>query len=404
IDKSKMEEVLINLLSNALKYTPSGGHVTVSLHQIHTDGNDALSIKVLDTGKGIAKEEQPYIFNRFYQAANAEADNVVGTGIGLSLIKELVDLHKGSISVKSELGVGSTFEVQLPFGKEHLAEEEVQMIPSTTHATAMDIPVADAEIPVRAEADMGNEELPLLLLIEDNEDLRNYIREVLKDQYNILEAKDGKVGIQHALQHIPDIIVSDLMMPKVDGLEVCKTLKEDVRTSHIPIILLTARASQEDKIEGLKNLADDYLTKPFDNEELRVRIGNLIQLRSKMQAYFGAENQMLPKKVTLSSLDQLFMEKITAKLEEEISNPLFGVEELADTMALSRSQLYRKVKAITGLTPNEYIRVFRLHRAMDMLKQQGGTVTEISLAVGFQNPSYFSKCFQEQFNVSPSSV
>lgn len=404
IDKSKMEEVLINLLSNALKYTPSGGSVMVSLHQVHKDGNKALSIKVSDTGKGIAKEEQPYIFDRFYQAANADADNVVGTGIGLSLIKELVDLHKGSISVKSELGVGSTFEVQLPFGKEHLSEEEVQMIAVTTHSTLRDIPAGDSKSPEVVKMDFESGELPLLLLIEDNEDLRNYIKEVLRDRYDILEAKDGEVGIQQALEHIPDIIVSDLMMPKVDGLEVCKTLKEDVRTSHIPIILLTARSSKEDRIEGLKSLADDYLTKPFDNEELLVRIANLIQLRGKMQAYFGAENRILPKKVTLSSLDQLFMEKITVKLEEEISNPLFGVEELADTMALSRSQLYRKIKAITGLTPNEYIRVFRLHRAMDMLKQQGGTVTEISLAVGFQNPSYFSKCFQEQFNISPSSV
>ncbi|WP_420401859.1 tetratricopeptide repeat protein [Flagellimonas sp.] len=404
IDKGKMEEVLINLLSNALKYTPSGGNVTVSLHQIHKDGNDALSIKVSDTGKGIAKEEQPYIFDRFYQAANADADNVVGTGIGLSLIKELVDLHKGSISVKSELGVGSTFDVQLPFGKEHLSEEEVQMIPAAPHAIPMDIPVGDSDSPEVAQTEVGGGELPLLLLIEDNEDLRDYIREVLKGQYDILEAKDGEVGIQQALEHIPDIIVSDLMMPKVDGLEVCKTLKEDVRTSHIPIVLLTARSSKEDRIEGLKSLADDYLTKPFDNEELLVRVENLIATRKKMQEYFSTGDILKPKKLKLSSIDQDFIKKVTEILELEIDNENFGVVELADAVALSRSQLFRKIKAITDQTPIEFIRSFRLHRAMDMLQQQSGTVAEIAYSVGFQNPSYFSKCFQEQFGMSPSAV
>ncbi len=403
-DKGKMEKVVINLLSNALKYTPSGGKVSINLVRKTIEGVDFLSVIVADTGKGIAKEEQPYIFDRFYQAANADSDNVVGTGIGLSLTKELADLHKGSISVKSEAGKGSTFEILLPFGKAHLSDEDIQVIPSTAASVSMDVPIEVVKSTDSQDIDAGNESKPLLLLIEDNQDLRNYIKDVLHEHYSILEGIDGEDGMQKAFEKIPDVIVTDLMMPKVDGLQVCKTLKEDIRTSHIPIILLTARSSKEDRIEGLKNLADDYLTKPFDNEELLVRIQNLIQLRTKVQAYFGAENQLLPKKVTLNSMDNIFMEKITSRLEEEISNPLFGVEELADTVALSRSQLYRKIKAVTGLTPNEYMRTFRLHRAMDMLKQKSATVTEVAFAVGFQNPSYFSKCFQEQFQISPSSV
>ncbi len=402
IDKGKMEEIIINLLSNALKYTSVGGEVSVNLKAKEENGQKYLSIAVSDTGEGIPEEEQDYIFDRFYQAANADSDNVVGTGIGLSLIKELVDLHKGTIAVQSEVGVGSTFEIKLPFGKAHLSEEDIHIITPTSEPTPVDAPDENASETVTPES--GQESLPLLLLIEDNEDLRHYVKSILHTSYQIREAENGKIGMEQAFECIPDVIVSDLMMPKVDGLQLCKTLKEDVRTSHIPIILLTARSSREDRIEGLKNLADDYLTKPFNNEELLVRIENLVKLRKKMQSHFGTDALLMPKKIALNSVDEVFMENITATLEAEISNPLFGVEELAAAVALSRSQLYRKIRAITDLTPNEYIRSFRLYRAMDMLKQNSATIAEIAYEVGFQNPSYFAKCFQEQFGKSPSAI
>ncbi|TXN35207.1 tetratricopeptide repeat protein [Flagellimonas hymeniacidonis] len=398
VDKEKLEEIIINLLSNALKYTPSGGSVSLDVDE----SENQLYITVSDTGDGIPKEELEYIFNRFYQASNANTESQIGTGIGLALVKELVELHKGTITVDSEVDKGSVFKVALPLGKEHLSPNEIVTISSTIATT---IERQQSDLPTECETiGSENEELPILLLIEDNADLRTYIKSVLKNHYCIREAFDGEEGISQAVELIPDIIISDLMMPKVDGLEVCKTLKEDVRTSHIPIILLTARSSKEDKIEGLKSLADDYLTKPFNNEELLVRIENLVEVRSKMQQHFSTGEILKPKKVTLNSIDQDFIKKVTDVLEVEIANENFGVVELADAVALSRSQLFRKIKAITNLTPNEFIRSFRLHRAMDMLKQQSGTIAEIAYSVGFQNPSYFSKCFHEQFGELPSDI
>ncbi|MEM9648902.1 MAG: tetratricopeptide repeat protein [Bacteroidota bacterium] len=398
-DQEKLEEVVINLLSNAIKYTPSGGQVAVN---IAADGKN-LNIAVSDTGSGIPKEELEHIFDRFYQASNANSDQAVGTGIGLALVRELVEFHKGTVTVESTMGEGSNFKVSLPLGKSHLNEDEIVAIapsPKISNVQTLEKDL-DPAIDAIENEDTG---LPLLLLIEDNSDLRSYIRSVLGHQYQIEEAVDGEQGIALALESTPDIIISDLMMPKKDGLEVCNTLKSDVRTSHIPIILLTARSSKEDKLEGLKSRADDYLTKPFNNEELLIRIENLVAIRKKIHQHFSTGDILRPKKLTLNSIDQEFMKQVTDILETEIANEHFGVEELSHAVALSRSQLFRKVKAITNQTPIEFIRSFRLHRAMDMLQQKSGTVAEIAYSVGFQNPSYFSKCFQEQFGQLPSAV
>ena len=404
LDLEKMEEVVINLLSNAFKYTPDSGRITVDVLEKNSNEKKYLSISVSDTGTGIPEQELEHIFDRFYQASNADSEDVTGTGIGLSLIKELVELHKGSVKVKSEVGKGSAFEVLFPLGKEHLNEDEIVGISQTKKIVKEQEPVAPVpEVEIARETEQ-DETLPIVLMIEDNLDLRNYIGEILSESYHVLEAVNGKEGVAMAIEHTPDIVLSDLMMPKMDGLQVCKTLKKDMRTSHIPIILLTAKSSKEDKIEGLKSLADDYLTKPFDTEELLIRLKNLIDLRKKMQEHFGTEDILKPKKIKMSSMDAVFMEKVTDQLEEEISNSLFGVVELADAVGLSKSQLLRKVKAITSLTPNEFIRSFRLHRAMEMLRQQAGTVSEIAYETGFQNASYFAKCFQEQFGMSPSAV
>ena len=403
LDQPKIEKVIINLLSNAFKYTPQGGAITVDLSEKQGDKYNCLSIKVKDTGSGIPEAELEHIFDRFYQATNAETVDVTGTGIGLSLIKELVELHSGTVRVESEYGKGSVFEVMLPQGREHLTDDQIVGIPtSSSMPEEADIPLHPKVSP-NQETEI-NEELPIVLLIEDNPDLRSYIREVLESTYNVIEARHGEEGVAMAFEHIPDLVLSDLMMPKMDGLEVCKVLKEDMRSSHIPIILLTAKSSKEDKIEGLKSLADDYLTKPFDTEELLIRLQNLIDNRRKMQAHFSMGDVLMPKKIQMNSMDSIFMEKVTEYLEAEISNSLYGVEELAYSVGLSRSQLFRKVKAITNLTPNEFIRSFRLHRAMDLLKQQSASVSEVAYETGFQNPSYFSKVFHEQFGQSPSAV
>jgi len=404
VDQEKLEETIINLLSNAFKYTPKSGSISVNVNEKSQDGIEYLSISVSDTGSGIPEQELEHIFDRFYQASNADTEDVTGTGIGLSLIKELVELHKGFVKVESEVGKGSVFEVLLPMGKEHLREEEIVSIGQTKKtvvAQEQPKPTTDVEVAEEKEQD---ETLPIVLMIEDNQDLRTYIRDILSESYKVLEAVNGKEGVAMAMERTPDIVLSDLMMPKMDGLQVCKILKEDMRTSHIPVILLTAKSSKEDKLEGLKSLADDYLTKPFDTEELLIRLKNLVDLRKKMQEHFGTEDILKPKKIKMSSMNAVFMEKVTEHLEAEISNSLFGVVELASAIGLSQSQLLRKTKAITGQTPNEFIRSFRLHRAMEMLQQQAGTVSEIAYETGFQNASYFAKSFQKQFGMAPSAV
>ncbi len=404
VDQGKIEEVVINLLSNALKYTPDGGTVSIRLKEKKEGQRHVLGLAVTDTGTGIPEQELEHIFDRFYQASNADREDVTGTGIGLALIKELVALHKGKVRVQSKVGVGSTFEVELPFGKAHLSDDDLVLMDRSMETPAPLDTGNTVKVVQELSAPDGDDDLPIALLIEDNQDLRNYIGEILAPSYRVLEAVNGEKGLDLAFEHVPDIVLSDLMMPKMDGMEVCKRLKNDMRTSHIPIILLTAKASKEDKIEGLKNLADDYLTKPFDTEELLVRLENLVSLRKKMQQHFHSGDQLMPKKIPLNSMDQVFMEKVATELEDQIANPLFGVIELAYAMALSRSQLFRKIKAITDMTPNEFIRSFRLYRALDMVRQKSGTITQIAYAVGFQNPSYFSKCFQEQFGKSPSEM
>ena len=403
VDQEKIEEVIINVLSNAFKYTPTEGRIKVQVKQVNKEAKELLEVSISDTGTGIPEQELAHVFDRFYQASNANHHDVTGTGIGLALVKELVELHKGNIRVESGLGQGSTFFITLPLGNAHLTPEEmvgIHQFEKTLNRDALDVVTQEETVSMDEEQD---ELLPLILMIEDNAELRSYIKEILIGSYRVIQAIDGEEGVAMATAHIPDIVLSDLMMPKMDGLEVCRTLKEDMRTSHIPIVILTAKSSKEDRIEGLKNLADAYLTKPFDTQELLVRLHNLIELRKKLQAHFGTDRLLRPSKIQMNSMDTLFMEKVTEQLENEISNSLFGVVELAYSVNLSRSQLFRKIKAITNLTPNEFIRSFRLYRAKDMLQQQVGTVAEIAHDTGFQNPSYFSKCFQEQFGSPPST-
>ena len=401
-DREKLEKILINLISNAIKFTPEGGQILVEL----TNTEHYLDIKIKDSGTGIPEKDLEFIFDRFYQSDKTGGS--MGTGIGLALTKELIELHHGSIEVKSEEGVGTDFCVQLPVGDVHLSEGQkiIEEIPASGTSSSKEW--------VFHESDSGeshsdtNEKSgspkPQLLLIEDNWDVRNYITEILNPDYQIIQAHDGEEGISMALENIPDIIISDVMMPKKDGYEVCVSLKQDEKTSHIPIILLTAKVTTEDKIQGLENQADDYVTKPFVPKELLVRVRNLIESRKKLQQKFQRELVLKPSEMAVNSVEEKFITKLLEIVEEHIGDEKFGVEQLAREIGMSRSQIHRKMMALTNQAPNQFIRTFRLTRAMELLKKKAATASEISYQVGFGSPSYFTKCFREQYGFTPTEI
>jgi signal transduction histidine kinase/ligand-binding sensor domain-containing protein/DNA-binding response OmpR family regulator len=404
-DRDKMEKILTNLLSNAFKFTGEGGSVTVSMRSSGgtNDGAPAgrVTITVSDTGIGIPPEDLPHVFDRFYQVDASQTREQEGTGIGLALTKELVELHHGRISVESEVGKGTTFTVELPMGRSHLRNDE-----ATDNVPVMEDAARHVEGPALTSSgsDGEREGGPVVLVVEDNADVRTYIRQYLDPLYQVLEAGDGQEGLKRAVESIPDLIISDVMMPKMDGYEVCRRIKQDEKTSHIPVILLTAKAGQENKLEGLETGADDYLTKPFDAKELLVRIRNLIDLRRKLRERFSKTEILKPGEVAVTSLDDAFLQKVMAAVERKLSDETFSVEQLAEDAGMSRSQLHRKLTALTGQTPTEFIRYVRLHRAMELLRKNAGTVSETAYAVGFSGVSYFSKCFQDQFGLLPSAV
>ena len=405
VDREKFEIMLVNLLSNAFKFTPQNGTVKVLVDTNAADGRaNSYTITVSDTGVGIPEKDIAQIFNRFYQSSNDEENGYDGTGIGLALTKELVDLHKGTIKVTSRVGFGTDITITLPVGKEHFKAAEVLStapIPNKGHEklinalTEIDFPDGDGEV---------DRSKPLLLLVEDNIDVMHYLKDVFQGEYQILQACDGELGIAMAQEHIPDLIISDVMMPKKDGYAVCKTLKQDEKTSHIPIILLTAKASLEDKMEGLETHADDYMTKPFVPKELMLKANNLIASRKKLREKYKHEAVLRPSDIAVNSVDEAFLEKTIKVVEENMANEQFNVEQLAIAIGMSRSQLHRKLKALLDQSPNQLIRTFRLQRAHDLLKQNAATSSEIAYQVGFGSPSYFTKCFHEQYGYTPSEI
>lgn len=399
-DREKLEKIIVNLVSNAIKFTAEKGNIQVVL--VKSDHNFNIHIK--DSGKGIPSDELDHIFDRFYQTGN-HGDST-GTGIGLALAKELVELHHGSIDVKSELGKWTEFTIQLPLGSTHLSEAELVNIPEDTYI-GQPLTFSDP-FPEFLEIDISDQgaisEKPLLLLIEDNAEVRNYIIEILQSQYKILKATDGEEGVKVAIEKIPDIIISDVMMPKMIGYAVCDILKKDERTSHIPILLLTARITLEDKIEGLENQADDYITKPFVPKELMIRLKNLLASRRKLKEKFGGKLTLKPNDIIANSVEERFISRLLKIMEENIADERFGVEQLAGEIGMSRSQIHRKMIALTNNTPTQFIRIFRLTRAMDLLKKEAATASEIAYTVGFNSPSYFTKCFREEFGYPPGEV
>ncbi|MGE5342558.1 MAG: AAA family ATPase [Candidatus Omnitrophota bacterium] len=410
VDHQRLEEAISNLLSNAVKFTPAGGQITL---EVRKEDHTAL-ISVKDTGPGIPAEHLDYIFDRFYQADSTHEHHRKGSGIGLAIVKEVIGLHHGTIRVDSPREGGTDFQLRMPLGNSHLsAEEMVEQAPATigdvsgTSFMIVENDEEETEITVEKGKDKNNkgkEKQQLILVIEDNADVRSYIRGSIDSLYTVIGARDGEEGVKQARERIPDLIISDIMMPGMDGYEVCKILKTDVATSHIPIILLTAKAQDENIIQGLETGADDYITKPFNTRMLTARIKNLIELRQGLQVRVKNQMVLQPSKIELSKIDTEFLNELQAAIEKNLSEFDFGVEELCQTLYMSHATLYRKINALTGETPTDFIRSYRLKRAAELLKKsKPGTIKDIAFGVGFSSTAYFTRCFKEKFNQLPST-
>ena len=393
-DKDILEKILMNLISNAFKFTPEEGHIGITLKY----ESNLLNIEVKDSGIGIPEDQVETIFNRFY-STEGESDLQMSSGIGLALTKELVELYDGEIMVESELKKGSEFIVRIPIlgvVKETSSNSISNELTSAGHAE-YEVISHEKNIP-------DNHDLPHILIVEDNEDVRLYLIDQLRDYYKISEAENGILGLAKAKSILPDLIVSDIMMPKMDGNEMCKALKTDPLTSHIPIILLTAKGEQKDKLEGLETGADAYLTKPFDQAELQIRIHNLIEQRRALRTKFSSDFKFAPSEVTLTSIDAQFLNSVKSIIESNLEDETFSVEELSKEVGMSRSNLFRKLKALTDQSPNQVIREMRLIRAKELLEKGAGNSSEVAYMVGFNSPTYFSKCFSDYFGVSPTKL
>ena len=402
-DKDKLEKILTNLITNAIKYTPKNGTVTIHIRV----SNGLLNCEVTDTGKGIKGQDLNRIFERFYRVEGSEEK---GSGIGLALTKELVELHNGKISVSSTIGEGTTFKVRLPITLNGLPDnvrtinnDEV-FSASKNHSPHTSHGEMPALVNEKEDNEGMAETLPVALVVEDNEDLRNFISSIINKKYQILLAKDGEEGERMALKNIPDIIISDVMMPRKDGFALCYSLKNNQKTSHIPIIMLTAKAGYENRMEGLTHGADAYLTKPFKEEELLVRMRNLVEGRRKIWEQFKSLDLTLINDLSLQSIDDQFLQAVVQVIKDNLDNELFSVEDLGREVGFSRSQLHRKLKAITNKSTNQLIIEIRLNEARRMLEQKTGTVSEIAFSVGYSSLPYFTKSFKKQFGVLPSKV
>ena len=403
IDRDKVEKIISNVLSNAFKFTPNEGRIDVKIEKL----NNWVEIGITDNGIGIAQDRLDRIFDRFHQVDGSHTRESEGTGIGLSLTKELVELHKGKIEVESEYGKGSTFKILLPLGKDHLKPEEIveKEVSDEIQVTTEEAEIISEEEKSKARSDIDvllDTNKPLLLVVEDNTDVRSYIISHLEEDYRIQEAVDGKDGLDQAMKNIPDLIISDVMMPKMDGFELCEKLKTDERTSHIPIIMLTAKATSKDKIEGYETGADDYIMKPFDAEELKARIKNLIEQRRKLQEHFKKEGLLKIDDKEITSIDKKFLQNVIRIINNHLSDRDFTVEMFAEELSMSRRNLDRKLIALSGESPRDIIKRVRLNHASKLLAQKSGNISEIALEVGFSNPAYFSTSFSEQFGLTPS--
>ena len=454
VDADKLEKIVFNLLSNAFKYTPNGKMITMFIRE----DENTVSIGVQDQGIGIAENKKKSLFVRFENLVDKNLFNQASTGIGLSLVKELVEMHKATISVDSRLGEGSCFKIDFLKGKEHYdketefiledAEAPVRMgqvvdIANSSIQSETLIPDESEKIEAVYEEDAAKEEnsKELMLLVEDNQELREFLRSIFSPMYRVVEAADGREGANKALKYLPDIIISDVMMPEKDGIEMTRELRADMTTSHIPIILLTAKTTIESKLEGLEYGADDYITKPFSATYLQARVENLLMQRKKLQSFYRdslmhinmsvtsgelpastkamaeeekkivsereeeqtqLQSQQQPTIPDMSPNDRKFMDKLVELMEQNMDNGDLVVDDLVRELAVSRSVFFKKLKTLTGLAPIEFIKEIRIKRATQLIETGEFNMTQISYMVGINDPRYFSKCFKAQVGMTPT--
>lgn len=391
-DRDKLEKILFNLLSNAFKFTPDNGRVSLSINK----ENDHAIITVNDSGPGIPDSKLASIFERFYQIDDSATRAAGGTGVGLALSKELAEVHHGKLSVTSKEAGGCEFMLMLPLSRDVYKSD---LIVAATEEPRVQTP---AHYISEGDAREINDQLPVVMIAEDNHDMRTFIGDTLKSKFSIVAAADGIEAFDKIVTQVPDLVITDWMMPRMDGNTLCEKVKTHPATSHVPIIMLTAKADHESKLEGLETGADDYLTKPFDARELQVRVNNLIEQRKKLREVFRQQITLHPKDVSLRSPDAAFLAKVLTLLEEKYSDALFGVEEFTQEIGLSRMQLHRKLKALTGNSPGDFLRQFRLEKAKQLLKLPGIQVSEAAYQSGFNNLSNFTKAFKDFTGLTPS--
>ncbi len=402
-DPDKIELIFYNLLSNAFKFTENG-EVSLRISRAEKDGRTFVRLAVQDTGIGIVEEQIPRVFDRFYQSESARWLKNKGTGIGLALVKDLVELHQGHIDLKSIAGVGTEITIMLPLVHDIVGERNGKPVPALDEVNpeiemVMPEPVQTTTL-TEFELDAQN----IILVVEDNDDIRRFVSLTLNSDYRIFEANNGTTGWEMAKELVPDLIITDIMMPGMDGYQLTKQVKKHEHTSHIPVIMLTARAGEDSRIEGLRTGADAYIPKPFSGKELQAQIHNLISQRQHLKQKYSRNMLMRPNEVKEPSMEEKFLLRVRSIVEKHMANEHFSVEDLAAEVGLSRAQLHRKLIALTGVSASRYVRNFRLEHAMDLLKKNVGTVSEIAYRVGFSSPAYFTKCFTEDFGIPPSQV
>lgn len=436
VDTEKMNKVVFNLLSNAFRFTPSGKKISVSI-EAAADGG--IILKVTDEGKGIAASRQKEIFQIFSSDNDGSTMHQPHSGIGLALTKELVELHRGEITVESLLGKGSSFVISLPDNKPGSIASANYIMEDTAEEHEYDVHVSmplenenvssekgsensDAESIPTESGKAADGDLPTILIVEDNADMRRFIAFILKEEYNVAMAADGAEGLQKAAELQPDMVISDYMMPNLDGMQMAERMRTDMQTSHIPIIMLSAKTDEGSIIKGLRIGVDAYIEKPFSADVLRARIANLIMMRKKLQMAYvdrfvnnshgesfkpsatanAAATSEKPQQEGMTEADCRFMEKLTAMLNEKIADSDLSVDDVAQMMGMSRSVYFKKLKALTGIGPNDYLKQLRMQRAADMLDNSDESIADISFRIGISDPHYFSKCFKQRFGMTPT--
>lgn len=397
-DAEKLERIVYNLLSNAFKFTPENGNITVNCTFIQKNDGRWLRLRVADTGVGMPAEHVKHIFENFYQIDVHHA----GSGIGLALVKAFVEMHNGFIEVNTAQGRGTIFTIEMPTEQSGHIDENTTRNVMLNNLKEGAVLAADQENIKSAAKKVEDVDKETVLIIDDNQDIRDYVRSLLQNRYTVIEAANGQEGIQQAMKYVPDAIICDVMMPVMDGMECCRRLKAEMQTSHIPVMMLTAYAIDEQKIKGYECGADSYISKPFSAQLLLVRLQNLIENRHRLASFFTEGGKISAQKNQLAEADKGFIAKLRQLIEENLSNPDLSVEDLGERIGLSRVQLYRKTKALSGYSPNELVRIARLKRAASLLASTEKTISEITYEVGFTSPSYFTKCYKDYFGENPT--